>query len=245
MNINDPLNMADPDELDRESDNDSAEDLDESSYVENNYWGFNAEFEARDDGGAEFLTSPAGHIGCELNLTIERDQHDDPVALLQTPAGKTVGQLPEFQTRRLASLLEQGWEARALLVLVSCSTDQKRFFGEVSVLCRNPQGVLGQREFDEFCKQMLTRIKGGDHPAVALDQQQFDNVVRSGGTWAITPAAKMLYKKGQRLSYKRRLSWSDRMVAYAMGHRSGCSAASIVFLAGLVALVVWLVSLVL
>ena len=107
----------------------------------------------------------------------------------------------------------------------------------------NPEGTEAAESLRGFVKRILKRIKGGDHPHVALTQEQFEKVLETRGEWCMTRGAPMPEKRKGEVVFKRRQSRTEYLQGLSYEHRVGCSIASWSFIALVVVgivLLVWL-----
>ncbi len=93
-----------------------------------------------------------------------------------------------------------------------------------------------------FLKGIISRIKGGDHPLTSLTQGQFEKVIESQGDWYLTHQAPLPKKDENKIIFKRRQNFTDKLIDLSIEHRIGCSIISIlifiVIIAAIIALVI-------
>lgn len=245
MNINDPL------ERDSEESEESEASESESSKaspgfpdVSDCYFGFYAEFLPKGDGAQKTVSGADCYIGSELQIE-RRGSGKDSHLVLIARNGISLGPVPHRVNARLERLLDNGWEVKSLLSLVTYTQDDKKFYAEAAFMCFAPDmSHKVQGAMEEYARQQTKRIKGGDHPSLVLSQENFERVVSSNGGWYMTPRAELTKKQKNRMSYKSHQSLSDRLVDMSTVHEKGCAVLAVIFMALLflaAGFIIWLI----
>ncbi len=192
--------------------------------------------------GQKLLANSASYIGVELAVAPIDGAGDDEL-WVSTTTGIPIGRVPWADSPHLASLISNGWSVKSVLSLVTYSSSEGGFFGEAAIMCIAPDCADDIRAaLEQYEAKQVQRIKGGDHPRLDLNQEQFAKVVESGGEWHMTKLAKLTKEQHGRMSYKRNQSVTGKMMDMSMTHRMGCSIASTIFLLALLGFAIWAIA---
>ncbi len=235
MNITDPLGERE--------DGGIREDEAESSKLPRAgecYCGLYADFMPVGDDAQKLMANAAGYVGLELAIAM-RWREDGEKLWISTNSGMPLAPVPCDAARKLEPLVRGGWNVRATLSLVTYSKSGGKFFAEAAIMCISPDcGESVRAALAEFESNQIRRIKGGDHPVIDLGQNQFAQVVESGGQWHATKMAKLSKEQRERMSFKRSQSLTGKMVDMSQDHRMGCAVASTIMLLGIAGFLIWL-----
>lgn len=227
MNINDPLDR-DKEEAEEGESKDIAPGFPD---VDDCFHGFYAEFVPTGDGAQKTVSGADSYIGNTLELEY-RGSGKEKHLVLVAKNGVSLGPVPHRVNLRLERLLDAGWDVTVMFSLITYSQDDKKFFAEVAFMCLNPDQPDNVHEaLEEYVRQQTKRLKGGDHPLLSLTQKEFEKVVSTNGEWCLTAGAPLTKKQKNRMKYRNRQSFSEKLIDMSADHNIGCSIASVVFMA--------------
>jgi hypothetical protein len=203
--------------------------------VEDAYQGFYAHFRPQDKQGMDCLAGAEGIVGTELQLSISGEDlefiaHDE----------RRIARLDEKLSARLKALMEQGWVLHCVMACTFYCAEDKSFSGEFACICYRSQLDTETREaLATFTENIADRIAGGTRPSLALTQEQFVRVVKSGGTWFLTKEEPWPELPKGSAVYRRRRTFNDRLVSAALKGNKGCLIASWLGIAIVIAAILW------
>lgn len=214
--------------------------------VDEHYHGFYANFSARSKEARGLLASSECIIGTRLYPVFEQKMDlpsgDDDVSSgprtlrLDARNARPLAELHPFDAEPLLRLHDKGWIIDARLSLVVYSEEDKTFRGEAAFICYDPSCKI---PLENFAKNIVRRIGGGEHPGLSLSQEQFNRVLDSNGAWYLTKAVPLPEREQGEVIFKRHRSWSDVLVEAAVEGNVGCKFASIAFWVALALLAIW------
>jgi hypothetical protein len=172
---------------------------------------------ADDKDASAFFLGPEGIIGTSVLV-------ED--ALLKANNGRVVARLDDASATRLRHHRSEGWQVNVVLALVLYHNESKSPSGQLACICYDP-GLAGS--LDPFTKNIIFRISKGEHPQLALTQEQFIRVLESKGAWYLTKAEPLPPRPKGTVIYKKRRSWSENLVEMALKGNVGCRIANVVF----------------
>ncbi|MDR2109340.1 MAG: hypothetical protein LBP28_07800 [Coriobacteriales bacterium] len=155
-----------------------------------------------------------------------------PELQLLNHAGLTIARLDADTSKRLTDHINSGWQVTLLLSLVLYSQKLRSHTAELACLCYDPAFA---ETFEAFARNIAFRVRKGDHPALALSQDQFIRVVESRGAWYLTRSEALPAREPGVIVYKRRRSLGEGLVEQAYQGKRGCKLAAIGFWALLAA----------
>jgi hypothetical protein len=186
------------------------------------YQGFYARFKPQNEDGMHYVGGAWGIVGSELTLTNFADglgfaaQDGQQVALLDTRLAA-----------RLDELRERGWTVHCVLAFTIYRAAEGAFEGEFACFCYSPELTETQRQaVQTFIKHITERITGAFHPKLELSQEQFIRVLESGGAWYLTKDIPWPELPKGTVFYRRRRTFSDRLVSAGVRGNKGCLVAS-------------------
>ncbi len=163
------------------------------------------------------------------------------IATLSSRSDRFLSGLTQEESDKLYALAQEGWEITAIVTLVTFNMQKSRYTGEATFMCYNPKVEEARHAIEKFERTTIKRVKGGDHPSAKLSQKEFDKVLETDGEWfytKMTPLPKL--PKGEAY-YKKRQSWSDRLIDMSLEHRVGCSIVSFAVIALVIVVVLLIV----
>ncbi|MCL1880515.1 MAG: hypothetical protein FWF71_07965 [Actinomycetia bacterium] len=227
--------------------------FDDGSYppTVGNYLAFYQRFQPSAEDGYRFLAGLEGIISAELPTRPTGAAADQESTALPSAAsgrellgrvGQVVGIVVGPEAESLNILASQGWVLHCMLSLVNFESETKHFSGEVAWFAYNGQlHEEHKQSLERFIANIAKRIGGGDHPRIALNQEDFAHVLSSGGAWHLTKAEPPVGLPPNSINYRKRRGLSERLVELAYAQKAGCSIAAWVGTAIIVALIVWLI----
>lgn len=201
------------------------------------YLGFLAWVDATDGEGGRAMAGAECTIGSRLSLEVA----DDGTVTVLSPRNTPIGNLPDDAAAKVISTMNRGWEVVARLELVGWDSEEDVYSGEIAIVCHDPSDPEIHAAVTGFSSRLATRIRGGDHPTPCLSQGEFEKVVESGGQWCLTKMAPLPSRKDGIMVFRRRQTFTDRLVESSMEHRAGCTIATFALFAAIVVGVVALV----
>jgi len=201
------------------------------------YQGFYAGFYPLGKEGANFLSSAEGIIGTELDLRRTGSglgffAHD----------GRQISALDDALADRLTALADAGWTIRCVLAYTLFETEKKTFSARFACFCLGPGLSEDHRKaLKNFSRNMTDRIASASHPGLNLSQEQFARVLTSGGEWFLTKDEPWPELPKGTVYYRRRRTFNDRLIGAALKGNRGCSIASWIAAAVIVAAIVYAV----
>ncbi|MDR2957860.1 MAG: hypothetical protein LBU61_06775 [Coriobacteriales bacterium] len=194
--------------------------------VDDCYLGFYQRFSPDGKAGWQFLAGVEGIIGTQVRTRAVSDKRE-----LLGIDNRVIGFAEGAEISHLNALEQAGWLVECRLSLSVYHPDQKSYSGEVAWIAYNSAIDKKWQAFQAFIDNLTFRIAFGTHPGLALDQQQFEQVLRSKGQWCLTKDVPIDPLPSGALIHKRSRSLADRLVHTAIQHRLGCNIAAWVFIA--------------
>jgi hypothetical protein len=208
--------------------------------LEESYDGFYFEFLPESGDGERYFASGEGTIGSELYLAVGEDVNgNDSTVQLVTRDDRQLAALTGDTAQRLVRHLSAGWRCRLGLEIVFYSAQDKQLSCSVACICYAPEVA---HAMDVFATNIFHRLQQGDRPTLQLQDDDYLQVMRSGGKWFLTKTLPKRESKKGRVTFKGRRTLTDQLVNYATEHRSGCNLLAIAFwIIGIAAIVfgVW------
>ena len=200
------------------------------------YFGTYGRFTATEKGDGARLFSADSLIGDEITCSLEMES-GRAVGTLSNRFGGKIGVLDRPTSEAVQLCRAKGWDVHLLLASVyqeqGGSGSQ---WGEV-VMCAYPKSSADA--LDSFVSGVGNLLAGGTRPDVDLQQASLDRVVESGGSWMPTGRIPAARAEGSVL-VKARRSPNDTMIELARAKNPGCMVAGWAFIAGVVALAIYL-----
>ncbi|MDR1359021.1 MAG: hypothetical protein LBJ48_06710 [Coriobacteriales bacterium] len=184
--------------------------------------------------GRAYVLGAEGIIGSELVYNRESD-------FLLAGDGRRIAKLPEETTRQLAACAQDNWRITVLISAIFFRAEDKSVAVELAFLCWAPLETAYETALVNFSHNIAERLASGDRAGLALSQDQFGSVLRSGGEWYLTRATKREPLEKGTVVYKSRRSGTERLTGFALRHKTGCTVFATVFWIALAAGVVVLV----
>ena len=156
--------------------------------------------------------------------------------------GAPLAPITGASAKRLAAHAAEGWNIVALLSTTYFRAQDKGAVADLAFLCWKPLNAELDAALLAFSKGIADRLAAGSRAEVKLTQEQFIQVLKSQGTWYLTPNTKREPAEKGTVVYKARRSGVERITAYALRHRFGCNILATLFwiaLAAGIALLVW------
>jgi hypothetical protein len=200
------------------------------------YKGFYLRLEDLDKVGSQYLLGAEGIIGSELTYNREG-------GFLLASDGRRIVQLPDEPAKQLAANALANWHITVLISAVFFRAADKSAAVELAFLCWAPMEAAYDAALQNFSHNIAERLASGDRAGLALSQDQFVSVLRSGGEWFLTRATKREPLEKGTVVYKSRRSGIERLTGFALRHRTGCTVFATVFWIALavgVAVLIWL-----
>ncbi len=216
------------------------------------YDGFYLRLEELSEEGNRFFLGAEGIIGSELSFIV-RAQADselqlEEAVLLTTKDGRELASISGKRARKLALHLSDGWRCKALLCTTFFRAQDKSCIADIACICWAPEDAVTFKAdlaydaaLENFSRNIAERLAKGDRADLSLSQEQYNNVLRSGGEWFLTPTVKREPLQKGAVVYKSQRSGTERIAGFAFRHRMGCNILASIFwvllIAGIVALV--------
>ncbi len=201
------------------------------------YDGFYLQLEELSDEGNRFFLGAEAIVGSKLCYEGKTRE----TAQLLSGDGRVLAQITGAAAERLAAYASADWHLEPLISAIFFRAQGKRATAELAFICWAPLSAEHSTALAAFCRNIADRIASGDRAELKLSQKQFISVLRSNGAWYLTPATKREPLQKGTIVYKNRRSGTERIAAYALGHRRGCSVLASLFWLALAAGIVYLV----
>ena len=186
------------------------------------YDGFYLRVEELTEEGNRYILGAEGIIGSELF-------YDASQGALVADDGRSLALLPSASAERLSAHAFEGWSIKPLVSTTFFRAQDKSAAVDVAFICWAPTEEDFDVSLTTFCHNIADRLANGDRADVVLTQDQFVSVLRSKGAWYLTPATKREPTEKGTVVYKARRSGTERLIGYALKHRSGCNILAILF----------------
>ncbi|MDR3136563.1 MAG: hypothetical protein LBU07_04000 [Coriobacteriales bacterium] len=190
--------------------------------------------------GVYFLGA-GGIVASTLTLSLSAGaQREANTIWLTAPDGHRLARLPDKPAQRLRAHLARDWHITALIAAVYYHAQSRGVSVEVAFICWDKSCVA----LAVFSHNIADRLASGDHAGLELSQEQLVRVLKSQGRWFLTKSTPYPPDEMGRVLYRKRRSGSERLAAYALRHRWGCTVlASLFFLVVLLALAaaIWVI----
>lgn len=184
--------------------------------------------------GENFLGSSDGVIGTALTLK----EANDGLGFYSYDGRR----IAEFEDESLSQALQKGWTIRCLLAYSVYKAEDKTIYGAAACFYYDPSDPEITKALEAFIARTVERINHRAHFNLKLSQEHFTRIIESQGRWFLIkeePWPKL--PKGS-VYYRRRRTFSDRMIDAANRGNKGCLVASwlsmFVIIAGII-LLVW------
>jgi hypothetical protein len=186
------------------------------------YQGFYADFTPQSEEGARYLSGVEGIIGSTLKL----ERFEDALAFVAHD-GQQIALLEGAVATWLEVLLERGWVIRCVLASIIYSAGEKSFTGNFACLSYSPQlEDEVKQSLETFIGNITHRVASATRPKLELTQEQFVRVIESKGTWFLTREEPWPELPKGSVVYRRRRTFSDRLINIALEGNRGCVVAS-------------------
>lgn len=185
--------------------------------------------------GAGFLLGAEGIIGSELALDAEQ-------LSLIADGGRVLTTFKGKARERLAAHLADKWHVKVYLGATFFHSETRSGSAELALICWAPLKEEYEASLETFSRNIASRLASGDRAGLKLTQDQFINVLRSDGSWYLTPTKKREPLPKGTVVYKARRTAIERLTGFALKHRMGCNLLAIVFwlmVLGGIAFLVW------
>jgi hypothetical protein len=205
------------------------------------YDGYYAVVETNSREGMSYLAGGEGIIGTKVDYCWL-----DGCLQLVTHAGQTIASLKADDAKRICEHLDKGWQVSLFLSLVIVDQVNHTHLAELACLCYSPEACAGDftQAMETFTGNIAYRIAKGEHPGLALSEDQFVRVLESGGTWYLTKKVELPELQKGQIYYRRRRSAGEGLIEMAYQGKLGCKIAAIVFwvvfFVAIIALAIWL-----
>jgi len=203
--------------------------------VEDYYRGFYITFEADGDDGARFIVGFEGIIGSKVK-TRPADNRREILGMDNRVVGVVEGRV----IKELNKLEQAGWLVECRMALCLYNQQDKAFSGELVFMAFNNATQPYLKIFESFMANITSSLAFGTRPGMELDQQQFEQLLKSRGTWYPTTDIPLPPLTKGTVIHRRRRSMSDWIIFVAYEHRIGCNIATWIFLAAILAVVIYL-----
>lgn len=201
------------------------------------YDGFYLRLNTLGEEGARYLLGAEGIIGSPLRFDNEH------IALLASD-GTCIASLQGADRERLAQHAEQGWNIQPFVCMTFYSAESKHVGADIAFICWAPLSSEQEASLSTFAHNIAERLASGDRAELHLTQEQFIKVLESKGAWYLTQTTKREPLEKGSVVYKARRTGVERITAFSLRHRMGCSILATLFwvlvVAGIVVLVVTL-----
>ena len=200
------------------------------------YFGTYARFStsSKKDGAA--LMGPDNLVGdiYDIDFLVENGQ---TTAWMINRFGAQIGFFDAKTSRGLSLYKAQDMTLKALLSFVAYdeSPDPGAYWGEVAVICYPPSEA---EVFETYIKDLSKRMAQGIRPEVDLDEQRYQRVIDSKGSWTPTATIPLPKMKPGSAFVKTRQSLFEGIVEQGRKGNKGCYLISCLFLAAIVVLIV-------
>jgi hypothetical protein len=181
-------------------------------------------------------TAHAFFLGAEgiIGTTVQIDG-----SFVRATDGRVVACLNNDDNKRIDAHKKSGWQVIVVLALILYHNETKSPSAQLACICYSPElrDSLGL-----FAKNMLFRIRKGEHPSLALTQEQFIRVLESKGSWYLTKGEPLPALPKGTIVYKKRRVWSENLVEQALRGNIGCKIANVFFwlvLAAAITFAIW------
>ncbi len=198
------------------------------------YDGFYLRLHSLGEEGNRFFLGTEGSIGSELHF-------DKETGLLLTSDGRQLAQVPGETAERLITYSAANWHIKPLVSTILLRARDKSASAEIAFICWAPLEEAYDKALATFSLNIAHRLASGDRASLVLSQEQFISVLRSNGSWFLTPTTKRTPPEKGTVVYKARRSGVERLTGFALRHRLGCTVLATLFwllvVASLVALI--------
>jgi hypothetical protein len=196
--------------------------LERFPFVNDVYRGFYGRFTPQDAEGMRYLGGAWGVIGTELELGVFARGLG-----FVAYDGKQVALLDAPLAAKIEELRKQDWIIHCVLAFTIYCAEDQAFSGEFACLCYHSQLATEQKEaLETFIGNITERINSASRPGLELTQEQFVRVIESGGAWFLTKDMPWPTLPKGSVFYRRRRTFSDRLVSAAVKGNKGCAIAS-------------------
>ncbi len=207
--------------------------------VQQVYEGFYARFNPDDDEGYRLLAGANCIIGTNLYPVFASDDGENPTVHIEARHEQHLARFDRKTSERLNQLKQRGWVIQLNLSAVFYEESSHRFWGEVAVMTYDPQANCDLVALKTFINHMVRRIRGGEHPNIALSQKQFEQVMESKGSWYLTRPVPLPATKSGEIIFKRKMSPTEHLTEAAANGNKGCMVTGILFWIAVIAAIIW------
>lgn len=195
--------------------------------VSNVYDGFYSKLADLSRKSNRFFLGAEALIGSRLYF--ESNKSSTNTLQLFSSDGLLLAQLSGTSAERLAAHASQGWHIEPFISTIYYQAKEKKASADIAFICWAPLDTEQNAALQAFSRNIAERIASGDRADLRLSQDQFISVLRSGGSWYLTPKTKREPLQKGTIVYKNHRSGTERIAAFALGHRTGCSILASIF----------------
>lgn len=173
--------------------------------------------------------------------SIEFDTMDgSTVAWMVNRFGARAGYFEPDDSRRLQVCMARGWKITALLSFVAYTNNPKpgKYWGEAAVICYDPH--RGGQAFENFITSIGKMMADSLRPDVSLSSDGVRRVLESDGKWVPSSRVPMPESDSSTLILKNDEKLSEKIIEMGRSKNKGCYVISWLFIAAIVAALVFL-----
>ncbi len=201
------------------------------------YFGTYVRFQTKDKKEGVALTGPDNAVGDIGTVVWHTDENHRQQAWLKNPYDLEIGYLDAETSYKLAIYQAKNWEIRYVLSFVAYSDSPSpgMYWGEVALIAYNPRYA---QQFEYFLKAFAQQAGEGLRPDPHLRPQAIESLINDPSSWK--PSAKVKIPRNSGTSIlKEYRTFHDKLLDQARRKNPGCYLISWIFIAAIIAGLVW------
>ena len=205
------------------------------------YFGTYVRFYTKDKKEGAALAGPDNAVGDIGTIVWHTDENHRQQAWLKNPYGLEIGYLDAETSYKLAIYQAKNWEIRYVLSFVAYSDSPSpgMYWGEVALIAYKPRYA---QQFERFLKTFARLASEGLRPDPHLGLRAIESVISDPSSWK--PSAKVKIPRNSGTSIlKEYRTVHDKLLDQARRKNPGCYVISWMFIAAVIAGLVWLLRL--